>query len=153
MHVYWEKSDEIYKIKGILSNDNKLHIVDEINENSSYEEKWFSVSNSNCSKGNALKIVSKYLNIPIKNTIAIGNDKNDIPMFEVAGLSVAVANASDDIKSKVNHITLSNDEDGVAIFLETLIKYWNLINISKKYKFVPKTDWNWFESVLSSNII
>lgn len=118
-----KKSDEIYKIKGILSNDNKLHIVDEINENSSYEEKWFSVSNSNCSKGNALKIVSKYLNIPIKNTIAIGNDKNDIPMFEVAGLSVAVANASDDIKSKVNHITLSNDEDGVAIFLETLIKY------------------------------
>lgn len=118
-----KKSDEIYKIKGILSNDNKLHIVDEINENSSYEEKWFSVSNSNCSKGNALKIVSKYLNIPIENTIAIGNDKNDISMFEIAGLSVAVANASDDIKSKVNYITLSNDDDGVAIFLETLIKY------------------------------
>lgn len=117
-----KKSDEIYKIKNILSNDDKLHIVDEINENSSYEEKWFSVSNSNCSKGNALNIVSKYLNIPIENTIAIGNDKNDISMFEVAGLSVAVANASDDIKSKVDHITLSNDEDGVAVFLETLIK-------------------------------
>lgn len=117
-----KKSEEIYKIKDILSNDNKLYIVDEINKNSSYDEKWFSVSNSNCSKGNALKIVSKYLNIPIENTIAIGNDKNDISMFEVAGLSVAVANASDDIKSKVNHITLSNDEDGVAFFLETLIK-------------------------------
>ena len=117
-----KKSEEIFKIKDILSVDNKLHIVDEINENSLYEEKWFSVSNSNCSKGNALKIVSKYLNIPIENTIAIGNGKNDISMFEVAGLSVAVANASDDIKSKVNHITLSNDEDGVAVFLETLIK-------------------------------
>ena len=117
-----KKSEEIYKIKDILSENNKLHIVDEINESSSYEEKWFSVSNSNCSKGNALKIVSKYLNIPIENTITIGNDKNDISMFEVAGVSVAVANASDDIKSKVDHITLSNDEDGVAIFLETLIK-------------------------------
>lgn len=117
-----KKSEEIFKIKDILSENNKLHIVDEINENSLYEEKWFSVSNSNCSKGNALKIVSKYLNIPIENTIAIGNGKNDISMFEVAGLSVAVANASDDIKSKVNHITLSNDEDGVAVFLETLIK-------------------------------
>lgn len=117
-----KKSEEIYKIKDILSEDNKLHIVDEINKNSPYEEKWFSVSNSNCSKGKALKIVSKYLNIPIENTIAIGNDKNDISMFEVAGLSVAVANASDNIKSKVKHITLSNDEDGVAVFLETLIK-------------------------------
>jgi len=116
-----KKSEEIYKIKDILSNDNKLHIVDEINENSSYEEKWFSVSNSNCSKGNALKIVSKYLNISIENTIAIGNNKNDISMFEVAGLSVAVANASDDIKSRVDYITLSNDEDGVAVFLEKIL--------------------------------
>lgn len=116
-----KKSEEIYKIKDILSNDNKLHIVDEINENSSYEEKWFSVSNSNCSKGNALKIVSKYLNISIENTIAIGNDRNDISMFEVAGLSVAVANAFDDIKSKVDYITLSNDEDGVAVFLEEIL--------------------------------
>ena len=116
-----KKSNEIYKIKNILSKNDKIHIVDEIGENSSYEEKWFSVANSACSKGNALTILSKYLNIPIENTIAIGNDKNDISMFKVAGLSVAVANASDDIKSKVDCITLSNDEDGVAVFLETLI--------------------------------
>ena len=117
-----KKSDKIYKIRNILSKNNKLHIVDESSDNSSYEEKWFSVTNSNCSKGNALMIVSKYLNIPIENTIAIGNDKNDVSMFETSGLSVAVANASDDVKSKVNHITLSNDEDGVAVFLETIIK-------------------------------
>ena len=116
------KSDEIYEIRNILSKNDKLHIVDEISDDSSYKEKWFSVANSDCSKGNALMIVSKYLNIPIENTIAIGNDKNDISMFEAAGLSVAVANASDDIKSKVDYITLSNDEDGVAIFLETLTK-------------------------------
>ena len=113
--------NEIYKIKDILSKHDKLHIVDEISKNSSYDEKWFSVANSACSKGNALTILSKYLNIPIENTIAIGNDKNDISMFKVAGLSVAVDNASDDIKSKVDCITLSNDEDGVAVFLETLI--------------------------------
>ncbi len=116
-----KKREEIYTIKNILSNVNKLHIVDEINENSLYEEKWFSVSNSNCSKGNALRIVSKYLSIPIENTIAIGNDKNDISMFETAGLSVAVANASDEIKKLIDYTTLSNDEDGVAVFLESLI--------------------------------
>jgi hypothetical protein len=116
-----KKSNEIYKIKDILSKNDKLHIVDEISDNSSYEEKWFSVANSNCSKGNALMILSKYLNIPIQNTIAIGNDKNDITMFEVAGLSVAVSNASDNLKNKVDYVTLSNNEDGVAIFLETLL--------------------------------
>ena len=117
-----EKKDKIYMEKEVISHISELHIVDEISENSSYYEKWFSVANVRSSKGNALNFLSDYLNIPIKNTIAIGNDKNDISMFKTAGLSVAVANASDDIKSKVDYITLSNDEDGVAIFLETLIK-------------------------------
>lgn len=48
-------------------------------------------------------------------------DKNDISMFEEAGISVAVANASDDIKNKADYVTLSNNEDGVAIFFEKLI--------------------------------
>ena len=116
-----KNSNKIFKLKDILSKNGKLNIVDECNEKSKYFENWFSIVNSNCSKGNALKILIKYLNIPIENTIAIGNDKNDISMFEEAELSVAVANASEDIKNKVDYVTLSNDEDGVAIFLETLL--------------------------------
>lgn len=116
-----KKVNEILKIKDIVSKKDKLKIVDEINENSTYEEKWFSVANSNCSKGNAVSILENYFNISNENIIAIGNDKNDISMFEVAGLSVAVANASEDIKNKVDYVTLSNDEDGVALFLESLL--------------------------------
>ena len=116
-----KNSNEIFKLKDILSKNGKLNIVDECIEKSKYCENWFSIVNSNCSKGNAIKILIKYLNVPIENTIAIGNDKNDISMFEVAGLSVAVANASEDIKNKVDYITLSNDEDGVALFLESLL--------------------------------
>lgn len=116
------KNNEICEIKDIISKNNKLYIVDEISEGSVFDEKWFSVINSNCSKGSALEFLSSYLNIPIENTIAIGNDKNDISMFDVAGISVAVANASNYIKDKVDYVTLSNDNDGVAIFLETLIK-------------------------------
>lgn len=116
-----KNSNEIFKLKDILSKNDKLNIVDESNEKSKCCEKWFSIVNSNCSKGNAIKILIKYLNVPIENTIAIGNDKNDISMFEVVGLSVAVANALEDIKNKVDYITLSNDEDGVALFLESLL--------------------------------
>ncbi len=116
-----KKVKEIYKIRDILAKNDSLHIVDEINENNTYEEKWFSVANKDCSKGKAVKVLARYLDIPIENTIAIGNDKNDISMFEVAGLSVAVANALEDIKSKVDYVTLTNDEDGVAFFLEKLL--------------------------------
>jgi len=42
-------------------------------------------------------------------------------MFEQVGYKVAVANAIDIVKEKADEITLSNDDDGVAVFLEKLI--------------------------------
>lgn len=85
------------------------------------EEQWFSVISSNSSKGQALLVLSKYLNIPIENTIAIGNDYNDVPMFEVAAISVAVDNSNDNIKAHADIVIKSNDDDGVAEYLETII--------------------------------
>ena len=97
----------------------KLKIIDVSNDLNS--ESWFSIISNKASKGIALKKLAEYLDIPIENTIAIGNDKNDISMFDIAGLSVAVSNASSDVKKVADNITLSNDEDGVAIFLESLL--------------------------------
>lgn len=116
-----KKETEIYNLKKIVSESENVDIVDEIRENDPYEEKWFSVVNSNTSKGRALLELADFLEIPIKNTIAIGNDKNDISMFETCGFSVVVDNASDFIKDKVNYVTYSNDKDGVGIFLEKIV--------------------------------
>ena len=61
------------------------------------------------------------LNIPKEDTIAIGDDNNDLSMFEQVGYRVAVDNAIDIVKEKADEITLTNDEDGVAVFLEKLL--------------------------------
>ena len=66
-----------------------------------------------------------YFKISIKSikkeeTIAIGDDSNDVSMFKEVGLSVAMGNANDKIKEIADVVTLSNEEDGVAIFLEKL---------------------------------
>lgn len=84
------------------------------------EEQWFSVINSNSSKGQALLLLSKYLNIPIENTIAIGNDYNDIPMFVESGIGVAVGNSNDNVKAYADIVIKSNNDDGVAEYLETI---------------------------------
>ena len=112
-----EKIDEFKKI---VKSKYKMNILDSSNKKS--EESWFSIISNNASKGIAIKKISEYLNIPIENTIAIGNDKNDISMFEIAGISVAVNNASKSIKNKVDYVTLSNEKDGVATFLNTYKK-------------------------------
>ena len=51
------------------------------------------------------------LDIKKEETIAIGDDNNDLSMFEQVGYRVAVDNAIDIVKQKADEITLANDED------------------------------------------
>lgn len=74
------------------------------------------------SKGNAIKKLCEYLKIELKDSVAIGDSYNDITMFEVVGNSVAMGNAPEDIKKMVDKVTDTNNEDGVAKFLENLNK-------------------------------
>lgn len=69
-----------------------------------------------------MKFLADYLNIPYFRTIAIGNEKNDLSMFEQSGYSIAVENADKILKENADYVTLSNDEDGVAHVLELIIK-------------------------------
>ena len=68
------------------------------------------------------------MNIKKEEAIAIGDDNNDLSMFEQVGYKVAVANAIDIVKEKADEITLSNDDDGVAVFLEKLLENRGVTN-------------------------
>lgn len=81
------------------------------------------IANIDCNKGTAIKKLLEILNIKKEEAIAIGDDNNDLSMFEQVGYKVAVANAIDIVKEKADEITLSNDDDGVAVFLEKLILF------------------------------
>ncbi len=72
------------------------------------------INHRGTSKGTALEALLNKLSIPLEETIAIGDNLNDVSMFEKAGLSIAMGNASDDIKGICKDTTLSNKEDGVA---------------------------------------
>ena len=80
------------------------------------------IVNIDSNKGNAVKKLLEILNIKKEETIAIGDDINDLSMFEQVGYKVAVSNAIDIVKEKADEITLSNDEDGVAVFLNKLLE-------------------------------
>lgn len=101
---------------------NKTDFIAILNQSTNEKEAWVAFGNSKVSKGEAIKELTTYLGETINNTIAIGNGYNDISMFEVAGKSVAMENAENDIKKMADIITASNNADGVAIFLENLLK-------------------------------
>ena len=96
--------------------------VEITNKNAIHEDQgtWFSIVKKGTSKGQSIKAFCDYYNVPTENVISIGNDYNDIPMFNESKISIAVSNAIEEIKNKADIITESNNDDGVAKALERL---------------------------------
>jgi len=70
------------------------------------------------SKGLALAAIGAAYGIAREEMIAVGDGWNDVSMLEYAGLGVAMGNAPEEIKAICQHVTLGNDEDGVAAVIE-----------------------------------
>jgi Cof subfamily protein (haloacid dehalogenase superfamily) len=77
---------------------------------------------SGLNKAVGIKKVADYYGIPKRRIIAFGDEDNDLEMLEYAGCGVAMGNAISTLKSIANETTLSNEEDGIAIFLEERFK-------------------------------
>ena len=79
---------------------------------------FLEVMDVKASKGEGLRFIMESNSWKPEEVIAIGDEENDLPMFDVAGLSLAPANAKDMVKAKADMVIGSNAEDGVAAFLE-----------------------------------
>ena len=71
-------------------------------------------------KTKALSETFAKLGIAPEETIAFGDAQNDLSMLKWAGIGVAMGNAVDEVKEAANEITLSNNEDGIAVALQRL---------------------------------
>ncbi|MBQ3291400.1 MAG: HAD family phosphatase [Mogibacterium sp.] len=79
------------------------------------------VGGPNTSKKTALKALMSMLDVKREELMCCGDAPNDIEMIEFAGLGVAVGNAWGGTKSHADHITGTNDEDGVAMAIEKFV--------------------------------
>jgi Cof subfamily protein (haloacid dehalogenase superfamily) len=70
------------------------------------------------SKGKGLLLALHDRGISPIETIAFGDEENDLPMFEAAGFSIAPGSAKETVKAKADLVIGSNAEDGIAVFLE-----------------------------------
>ena len=69
-------------------------------------------------KARSLAVLLEKLNMKKEEMVAIGDGYNDLSMIKFAGLGVAMGNAQEPVKKAADYITLSNDEDGVAVVVE-----------------------------------
>ena len=115
--------DEVYKVFVYSFDRRKLHRLRKI-----YEPRndilittagWtkIEIGHPHASKGAALKQLAEHERIPMRDVVAIGDNLNDMSMFEVAETRIAMGNAVDPLKDLSTHITKDVEEDGVAYAL------------------------------------
>ena len=80
------------------------------------------VMDQKATKWNGVKIMLEALQCAPEETAYFGDDQDDVEPIRRCGMGVAVANAIEEVKAVADYIALSNDEDGVAHFLEQILE-------------------------------
>ena len=97
----------------------ELHDVLEISYSSN---RYIEFNPKGVNKGAALRTLADHLSIPMNETIAIGDNINDLAMIREAELGIAVANAVPTRKEAAQHTTIEDHEQSaVAEVIETFI--------------------------------
>ncbi|MBR0865269.1 Cof subfamily protein (haloacid dehalogenase superfamily) [Bradyrhizobium diazoefficiens] len=73
-------------------------------------------------KGTFVEAMAKRLDISTDAVATIGDMQNDLAMFRVSGTSIAMGNATDDVKDQATHVTATNEQDGFAEAMEMILK-------------------------------
>jgi len=108
-------------LKELRAHLNEFHA--DIIEHRMWGAPWnvIEVVKAGVSKATGLEVIAKDLGIMQENIIAFGDEDNDMEMIQYAGIGVAMGNANPMLKAVANHITDTNDNDGIALFLERLL--------------------------------
>jgi Cof subfamily protein (haloacid dehalogenase superfamily) len=73
-------------------------------------------------KGTFVEAMAKRLKISTTAVATIGDMQNDLAMFKKSGLSIAMGNATDDVKKQATNVTASNEDEGFARAVEMILK-------------------------------
>lgn len=78
--------------------------------------------NPKATKGMAVDYMCDHFNIPVKNSVAAGDEENDITMIKAAGVGVAMKNATEKVRAIADYVTQNdNDHDGIKEIIDKFI--------------------------------
>ena len=85
-------------------------------QDSNDTKKWIVINPANLNKANSLEELGNKLDIALDEMVFFGDGLNDLEAIERVGDGVAMGNALQK-KKKAKHVTLSNNEDGIASYI------------------------------------
>lgn len=71
------------------------------------------ITRKHITKANGIDIIAKYFNVSKEDIISVGDNYNDLPMFEKSGLSIAMGNSVEEVKKQADYVTDDILKDGI----------------------------------------
>jgi Cof subfamily protein (haloacid dehalogenase superfamily) len=82
---------------------------------------YLDVTHPTANKGVVIERLSNYYKIPLQQVATLGDQPNDVLMFNKSGLSIAMGNASEEVQRQATYITASHEDEGFAKAVEQFI--------------------------------
>jgi hypothetical protein len=82
---------------------------------------YLDVTNKNANKGAVVEYLAQHLGVPAAEIATIGDQPNDVLMFKRSGFSIAMGNASDEVKAQAAAVTDSYNDEGFAKAMDSFI--------------------------------
>jgi Cof subfamily protein (haloacid dehalogenase superfamily)/beta-phosphoglucomutase family hydrolase len=82
---------------------------------------YLDITHPDANKGMAVRELSRRLGVPLAEVATIGDMPNDVLMFGLGGLSIAMGNASPEVQRCARYVTTSNERDGFANAVERFV--------------------------------
>jgi len=82
---------------------------------------YLDVTATAANKGDGVTALAHAFDVPLDSVAAFGDQHNDLPMFARAAWSAAMGQGPEDVRSKADFVSASNDADGVAVAIERLL--------------------------------
>ena len=82
-------------------------------------DEYLEIVPAGVNKGAAVKLLCEMIGVPLENAVAVGDAANDLSMIRAAGVGVAMANATDEVRTAADYVTKNdNNHDGIAEVVE-----------------------------------
>ena len=79
---------------------------------------YLDVTNKDANKGGVAEFLARHFKLDLAEIAALGDMPNDVPMFEKAGVSIAMGQSSPEVQEKADYVTAGNEDEGFARALE-----------------------------------
>jgi Cof subfamily protein (haloacid dehalogenase superfamily) len=120
---------DVVKIVGVSDDETKMasaaralseRVGDDVSATNS-QSYYFDITHRDANKGNVVRYLAQNFSIDPSEIATIGDQENDLLMFAVSGVSIAMGNATDEVKRKATHVTTTNDDEGFAHAVDTFV--------------------------------